>query len=140
MLLHPEKELPLLLKACRKYETRINERTPDTLGFSGSRYAGFLRSKIMPTNNLPPMRDYLHADHEGRLRWLDNYDLSPDEIQHLRENTLQAEVPSIKMIFTTPGTTADEAALHKKFAEFRLRGEWFQLSKEQIKTITKGAL
>lgn len=49
-----------------------------------------------------------------------------------REKTLQSEEPEIEMIFFREAPSEVEAALHREFATWRVRGEWFELSKEQI--------
>lgn len=50
-----------------------------------------------------------------------------------REGTLQCEEPDISMFFYGPATMRDEKALHRKFADQRIRGEWFNLTIEEIK-------
>jgi hypothetical protein len=52
-----------------------------------------------------------------------------------RERTLQAEQPLIELIEAWAGTSSDEKALHKIFAEKRIRGEWFNLSEEDLENI-----
>lgn len=52
-----------------------------------------------------------------------------------RERTLQSEKPTIVMIWATEASYQDETFLHRKFSEKRLRGEWFELSDEDIKYI-----
>lgn len=49
-----------------------------------------------------------------------------------RERTLQSEKPTIEIIFHTAGTVKDEKHLHEKFNAKRVRGEWFNLSEEDI--------
>ena len=53
----------------------------------------------------------------------------------VREKTLQSEAPHIELIFITLGGRSTESALHLRYKEFRVRGEWFALSKEQIEEI-----
>lgn len=45
-----------------------------------------------------------------------------------RESTLQSEVPQVALRFAIPCDEVLEIELHSKFAEFRIRGEWFSLS------------
>lgn len=50
----------------------------------------------------------------------------------MRERTLQEEVPDFQIIHKVKGTWQDEQNLHAKFASKRIRGEWFDLSEEEI--------
>lgn len=61
-----------------------------------------------------------------------------------REGTLQSEKPTIELICARQYPTrtiaeAFEAALHNTFADKRLRGEWFELSPQDVE-ILKGTL
>lgn len=58
----------------------------------------------------------------------------------VRENCLQSEEPEIRLLAMFRGTGANEKELHRMFHGNRIRGEWFNLSDEQIATITKGNL
>lgn len=49
-----------------------------------------------------------------------------------REKTLQSEEPEIEMIAKFPGSLEAEGELHTLFIDQRVRGEWFNLSEEQI--------
>ena len=53
----------------------------------------------------------------------------------LRESTLQAERPSIKMVGQWDGMSWMERELHKRFADQRLRGEWFNLEPAQVRWV-----
>ena len=53
----------------------------------------------------------------------------------IREKTLQSEKPEIKLIKYYDGCMQDEIDLHKKFESKRIRGEWFNLTKEDINEI-----
>ena len=50
-----------------------------------------------------------------------------------REKTLQSEEPNILIVKTWDKDI--EGILHKDYKDFRLRGEWFKLSKIQVKYI-----
>jgi len=50
----------------------------------------------------------------------------------VRETTLQSEDPFVRMVAYWPGTVKDEKELHNMFAEKRFRGEWFDLSCDDI--------
>ena len=52
-----------------------------------------------------------------------------------REKTLQSDNPLIVLVHSWAGLPAEEKALHNEFAEKRVRGEWFQLSDEDIASI-----
>lgn len=49
-----------------------------------------------------------------------------------RERTLQAQVPLLEMIWVCSGMNSDETHLHKIFDKKRLRGEWFDLSGDDV--------
>jgi hypothetical protein len=49
-----------------------------------------------------------------------------------RERTLQSEVPQIVMRFSIPVDEAHEKQLHDRFSEKRKRGEWFELSSDDV--------
>src|SRR5690349_16258770 len=55
-----------------------------------------------------------------------------------REATLQAEEPEIDLLHKKPDTTSDEVALHIRYAHKMVRGEWCQLTEEDIKVIGRG--
>ena len=48
------------------------------------------------------------------------------------ERTLQSEVPETKLRFSIPGEEAHEQELHTRFAQRRIRGEWFELSPDEV--------
>lgn len=49
-----------------------------------------------------------------------------------RERTLQAERPVIELVAQHAGTIDDEARLHARFSDKRVRGEWFNLAESDI--------
>jgi hypothetical protein len=49
-----------------------------------------------------------------------------------RERTLQSEVPQIVMRFSVPADELHETELHEHFSEKRKRGEWFELSNDDL--------
>jgi len=49
-----------------------------------------------------------------------------------REKTLQGEIPRLRITWKTTGTKSDESHLHQIFKEKRTRGEWFNLSSEDV--------
>jgi hypothetical protein len=54
-----------------------------------------------------------------------------------RERTLQSETPEIEMLFHFDGYPNQEKALHAKYAEKRIRGEWFELAEQDLEDIKK---
>ena len=52
-----------------------------------------------------------------------------------RERTLQSQKPMVTMLFSFPADARKEKELHHKYAEFRVRGEWFKLSMMQVEEI-----
>lgn len=52
-----------------------------------------------------------------------------------RERTLQAQVPLLEMVWSCEAMLTDESILHEIFANKRVRGEWFDLSLEDIEYI-----
>lgn len=52
-----------------------------------------------------------------------------------RERTLQSQEPEVRLLFCWPGTRGAEKALHARFADRRVRGEWFDLADAEIEAI-----
>ena len=50
-----------------------------------------------------------------------------------REKTLQAQEPEIKMVKSWDGQASKEKWWHNYFKEYRVRGEWFELTSQQIR-------
>ena len=50
-----------------------------------------------------------------------------------REKTLQAQEPEIKMVKSWDGQASKEKWWHNHFKEYRVRGEWFELTSQQIR-------
>jgi hypothetical protein len=55
-----------------------------------------------------------------------------------REATLQSEEPEIEFIHIAKGSMRDEQDLHRRFENKRMRGEWFELSEDDIAQIKSG--
>lgn len=55
-----------------------------------------------------------------------------------REKTLQSEEPEITLLATIRGGKNMECELHQRFAAKRLRGEWFDLDREDYDAIFLG--
>lgn len=52
-----------------------------------------------------------------------------------REKTLQSEQPLIELVEAWEADKSDEKELHNQYKEVRVRGEWFNLSAEDIDSI-----
>ena len=55
----------------------------------------------------------------------------------IREATLQSEEPEIELLKSCKGVMQDEIYFHSKFQHKRLRGEWFNLTKRDVKEVIK---
>ena len=53
----------------------------------------------------------------------------------VREQTLQGENPDHLMELSLPGTKSDETKIHRLLAAHRVRGEWFELPLDHIKSV-----
>lgn len=51
----------------------------------------------------------------------------------LRERTLQSQKPTVSLFATVKGNI--ERKLHKTYADKKVRGEWFDLTQEEINSI-----
>lgn len=56
----------------------------------------------------------------------------------VREKTLQSEAPLVDLLVYWDGVNGHERLLHDRFADKRVRGEWFDLTADDIAEITKG--
>jgi hypothetical protein len=70
-------------------------------------------------------KTYLMKDNHNGL-----YKIGYSKKPYIREATLQSEKPSIKMVKIWDKNI--ENKLHKEFAAYRIRGEWFDLNKIQV--------
>jgi hypothetical protein len=52
-----------------------------------------------------------------------------------REHTLQSEVPDVSLRFYVPPHDTAEKELHEIFAAKRIRGEWFQLTSQDVLSV-----
>ena len=57
-----------------------------------------------------------------------------------RERTLQSENPQVAMLLCSLADAELERELHQEFAQYRIRGEWFKLSENDIEHIKKRTL
>lgn len=85
---------------------------------------------LVETQKNDPTKVYVMIDnHTGY------YKIGKSTNPKYREKTLQSEKPSIHMMFYHEGCSEDEKALHKMFAEKRIRGEWFDLNGSDVQKI-----
>ena len=54
-----------------------------------------------------------------------------------RESCLQSEEPEIELLASFKASMEIEGRLHEQYAEFRIRGEWFELSDKHISEIKR---
>ena len=74
------------------------------------------------------VKTYLIKDNHTKL-----YKIGKSKNPKHREKTLQSEKPSIKMVKIWNKNI--ERKLHKLYSEYRVRGEWFNLTPVQVKYI-----
>lgn len=58
----------------------------------------------------------------------------------VRESTLQAEKPTLELVFKTPGTRTNEREVHRILREYRVRGEWFAVPFENAVNTIKNVI
>lgn len=63
------------------------------------------------------------------------YKIGRSKFPFFREKTLQSQEPDVELIDKWLAPSSVEKKLHRLFKDKRLRGEWFELSKEDISTI-----
>lgn len=66
-------------------------------------------------------KTYLMIDHNTNL-----YKIGSSDEPKYRERTLQSEKPTIELLYVLEDNREKE--LHERFAQYRVRGEWFDLS------------
>lgn len=53
----------------------------------------------------------------------------------IREKTLQSENPNVELVYQVEAFASYEKELHSEFSHKRVRGEWFRLTKKDLKSI-----
>jgi len=86
---------------------------------------GYLKCMLPNTGNI-----YIAID-ENTGYYKIGWSINPKK----REKTLQSEKPTIYFLWVVTGSRKDEAYLHKLFAGKRVRGEWFDLEKQDIERL-----
>jgi len=84
--------------------------------------------KTTNKNNKDTIKTYLMKNNHTKLYKI-GYSKNPKH----REKTLQSQEPSIKMVKIWNKNI--ERKLHKLYSEYRVRGEWFNLTPIQVKYI-----
>jgi len=68
------------------------------------------------------------------------YKIGRSKNPYIREKTLQSEEPEVQLITFRNAPPKAETELHRKYADKRIRGEWFELSLDEVKTAEKHLL
>jgi len=82
------------------------------------------------SSNIKPTNVYVMIDKNTGL-----YKIGRSTNPTRREKTLQSEKPTIELLFHNSGFHFDETALHRKFADKRVRGEWFKLDADDLSEV-----
>ena len=90
-----------------------------------------LRKKMTPK---PPNPSFIYLVLDERTGCIK---IGRSKTPSARERTLQSENPAHHMLFVHPGDADLEGQLHRQFAEYQVRGEWFRLSEAQIESIKR---
>ncbi len=115
------KALSLKIWIAKIVEEKLDSETIDTV-------ISDLSGKFTDKINLP-IKTYLMKDF-----FRDVYKIGKSTNPCFREKTLQSEVPTIKLIHIIEEDI--EKHLHEKFSAKRIRGEWFNLSINDLNYIT----
>lgn len=85
-----------------------------------------------PKDKVRPKRGFIYLMRNKRNGMTKiGWSINPE----FREKTLQSEEPEVEMIAKFPGSLQAEGELHALFIDQRVRGEWFNLSEEQISEV-----
>jgi hypothetical protein len=90
-----------------------------------------LREKMTPK---PPNPSFIYLVLDERTGCIK---IGRSKTPSARERTLQSENPAHRMLFVHPADADLERHLHRQFAEYQVRGEWFRLSEAQIESIKR---
>jgi len=92
---------------------------------------------LSEVSSLPKQKKIKVIDNRKTYLMKDNntglYKIGYSKNPKARESTLQCEKPSINMVKVWNKNI--ESKLHSLYSEFRIRGEWFDLSKIQVRYI-----
>ena len=124
------KKYELLKDTMHKFKVYHNHTQHDLDNYVYKMRSGMLKyvpqNKI--TNKKPEQKAYIIKDNNTGL-----YKIGRSSNPLDREKTLQAEKPTIKLIKIFKDDV--ERELHNKYNKQRVRGEWFNLNKVQLKYI-----
>lgn len=80
----------------------------------------------------PSKRGYVYLMHDNSLGYCKiGFSSNPS----YREQTLQAQKPTVELVYAWEGSLQDEKKLHERFSDKRIRGEWFDLKADDIEEI-----
>lgn len=122
-----------LIAVCKEYINTIDSETvakynADLLATRKEATYNFSKTvKKQPK----PTYIYLMINRRNNL-----YKIGRSDNPKIREKTLQSEEPEIEMLHFFPGSSIKEASLHSRYADKRVRGEWFQLEPHEVLFIT----
>jgi len=114
----------------RKAKKQGNRIIDNRYIFTGFQLKTLIENKQRKAFNIPKdnTKTYLIKNKRNGL-----YKIGRSKNPLKREKTLQSEEPDILMIKVWDGNI--ERDLHIKYKDYRIRGEWFKLSKSQVKYI-----
>ncbi len=92
--------------------------------------SGFVATKNLRVKRKKDVFVYLMQDEHTGL-----YKIGKSSNLNYRERTLAAQIPKIKMIHSFLEGENNEKQLHKKYQNKRIRGEWFNLTQEDVQDI-----
>lgn len=93
-------------------------------------YLSELQSRVVKPSKQKSCFTYLMLDTRNGL-----HKIGKSKHPQYREKTLQSEVPQIKIIAYCADWIVSESDLHRCYQSKRVRGEWFNLTKQDISTI-----
>lgn len=99
------------------------------------------RNPIIKVNRQPKKRSYAITNRRPKSLYImkckntGHYKIGISANPKARESTLQSEKPSIRMVGQWDQLAGMERELHQKYAEQRIRGEWFDLTPAQVRFI-----
>jgi hypothetical protein len=125
-VLNRTKEFYLKNKEILEFHEKIEKEKSET---ELSIHAYNLRNKKKKNS---PTNLYVMIDHHTG-----HYKIGRSDSPTKREATLLSQKSSIELLFFFPGTKNNEKMLHEIFRDKWIRGEWFELTEEDLQLIKK---